>query len=99
MSPQFHVTPTGDLLEDNQSIGLVQGLQFTPISSTGEAPRAITQDMREALDQEYDRRLQRIQEAVDDAFVLSREGIIRWLGEPLARLMPGAHPRQPELQL
>ena len=44
---------------------------------------------RDALRLELETRAARFHHAVDSAIVLSNEGVIRWLGDPIARLSPG----------
>jgi ATP-dependent RNA helicase SUPV3L1/SUV3 len=44
---------------------------------------------RGALGLELDTRAARFHHAVDSAIVLSNDGVIRWLGDPVARLSPG----------
>jgi ATP-dependent RNA helicase SUPV3L1/SUV3 len=44
---------------------------------------------RDALRVELGSRAERFHQAVDAAIVLSNDGIIRWLGDPVARLTPG----------
>jgi ATP-dependent RNA helicase SUPV3L1/SUV3 len=45
---------------------------------------------RGALRLELETRAARFHHAVDSAIVLSNDGVIRWLGDPVARLSPGA---------
>jgi ATP-dependent RNA helicase SUPV3L1/SUV3 len=44
---------------------------------------------RDALQLELETRAARFHQAVDSAIVLSNDGVIRWLGDPVARLVPG----------
>jgi ATP-dependent RNA helicase SUPV3L1/SUV3 len=44
---------------------------------------------RDALRLELETRAARLHHAVDSAIVLSNDGVIRWLGDPVARLSPG----------
>jgi ATP-dependent RNA helicase SUPV3L1/SUV3 len=45
---------------------------------------------REALTLELEARVARFHQAVDSSIVLASDGVVRWLGDPLARLAPGA---------
>ncbi len=45
---------------------------------------------RDALGLELETRAARFHHAVDSAIVLSNDGVIRWLGDPIARLSPGS---------
>jgi len=41
----------------------------------------------------------RVSEAVDEAFILTNDGIIRWLGEPIGKIAAGAHVLQPRVTI
>jgi ATP-dependent RNA helicase SUPV3L1/SUV3 len=57
-------------------------------ASTGEV-------WREAVRVELETRAVRFHQAVDAAIVLSNDGIIRWLGDPVAKLAPGPNALTP----
>src|SRR5580693_7584335 len=44
---------------------------------------------RDALKLELEARAARLHQAVDAAIVLSNDGVIRWLGDPVAKLLLG----------
>ncbi|HXE24527.1 MAG TPA: helicase, partial [Roseiarcus sp.] len=50
---------------------------------------------RDALRLEFEARAARFHQAVDSAIVLSNDGVIRWLGDPVARLSAGADALNP----
>jgi ATP-dependent RNA helicase SUPV3L1/SUV3 len=68
---------------------VVQGFQVVSAEDHG---GAVTDDQgwRDALRLELEARAARLHQAVDAAIVLSNDGIIRWLGDPVARLSPGS---------
>ena len=68
----------------------VQGFQVVGVEGHGAPPAAGDQAWRDALKLELEARAARLHQAVDAAIVLSNDGIIRWLGDPVARLSPGA---------
>ena len=57
--------------------------------------RAGDEAWREALKLELEARADRLHQAVDAAIVLSNDGIIRWLGDPVAKLSPGPNVLNP----
>ena len=67
----------------------VQGFQVVGAEDHGAAQISGDQAWREALRLELEARAARFHQAVDSAIVLSNDGIIRWLGDPVARLSLG----------
>src|SRR5690242_3715608 len=63
----------------------VQGFQLVGAEDRGAADQA----WRDALRLELEARAARFHQAVDSAIVLSNDGVIRWLGDPVGRLSPG----------
>ena len=56
-------------------------------------------DRLKALAGELEARASRVVLAGDDAFVLSHDGLVRWIGEPVARLAAGEKVLEPRLRL
>ncbi len=56
--------------------------------AVGAVDRAASGDdrWRDALRTELEARAARFHQAIDGAFVLSNDGVVRWLGDPVARL-------------
>jgi ATP-dependent RNA helicase SUPV3L1/SUV3 len=73
---------------------VVQGFQVVDAEDHRSA-RAGDEAWREALKLELEARAERLRQAVDAAIVLSNDGIIRWLGDPVAKLSPGANALNP----
>ena len=67
---------------------LVQGFQVVGAEDQGGAATD-DQAWRDALRLELEARAARLHQAVDAAIVLSNDGIIRWLGDPVAKLSLG----------
>ena len=66
----------------------LQGLQVVGAHpGAGEDPASVA--WREALKLELETRAARFHQAVDASIVLSDDGVIRWLGDPVARLAAG----------
>jgi ATP-dependent RNA helicase SUPV3L1/SUV3 len=68
----------------------VQGFQVVDAERRNAPQAAGDEAWRDALRLELEARAARLHQAVDAAIVLSNDGIIRWLGDPVARLAPGA---------
>jgi ATP-dependent RNA helicase SUPV3L1/SUV3 len=73
---------------------VVQGFQVVDAEDHRSA-RAGDEAWREALKLELQTRAERLRQAVDAAIVLSNDGIIRWLGDPVAKLSPGSNALNP----
>jgi ATP-dependent RNA helicase SUPV3L1/SUV3 len=84
------VTSAGDLTVEGQTVGRLQGFRFTPDSeATSEAAKVASQAIAGAIAREGDIRAARLSEAVDPSLVLAHDGAIRWLGDPIAKLVAG----------
>ena len=80
----------GDVLVEGQNVGRLNGFCFTADPhAEGEAAKTLNAAAQKALASEIESRATRVHEAVDSAFLLSNDGIIRWLGEPVGRLFAG----------
>jgi ATP-dependent RNA helicase SUPV3L1/SUV3 len=73
----------------------VQGFQVVGAEDHGAARAGDDQAWRDALRLELEARATRFHQAVDAAIVLSNDGIIRWLGDPVARLSVGSDALNP----
>ena len=78
---------------------LIRGLQV--FASAGESPAEGADEAarQEALVQALAARAQRLAEAVDDSLTLANDGAIRWLGDPIGKLIAGAQPLEPRIAL
>ncbi|QAY94366.1 helicase [Methylovirgula ligni] len=95
---EAEITPGGDVLVEAQHVGHLSGFRFTADpQADGEAAKALNAAAQKALASEIEGRARRVHEAVDEAFVLANDGIIRWLGEAVAKIVPGEHILQPRI--
>lgn len=97
---EAEVTATGDVLVEGQHVGMLQGFRFTADPKAGgPEAKALNMAALKALASEIEARAARVVLAGDDAFVLSHDGLIRWIGEPVARLTAGEKALEPRLRL
>lgn len=97
---EAEVTATGDVLVEGQHVGMLQGFRFTADPKAGgPEAKALNMAALKALASEIEARAARVVLAADDAFVLSHDGLVRWVGEPVARLMAGEKALEPRLRL
>jgi ATP-dependent RNA helicase SUPV3L1/SUV3 len=78
--------------QPQHDFSVVQGFQVVGAEGSG---RAGDEAWRDALRLELEARAARLHQAVDAAIVLSNDGIIRWLGDPVARLSLGPNVLNP----
>lgn len=97
---EAEITAAGDVLVEGQHIGQLHGFRFTPDpQAAGEAARTLNAAAQKALASEIEGRAQRIHEAVDEAFVLANDGVIRWLGEAVGKIAAGDHVLSPRVRV
>ncbi len=87
---EAEITPTGDVLVEAHHVGRLQGFQFVPDSDNGATEgKALRAAALKALQSEFEQRATRVSNAVDEAFVLSNDGSLRFTGEVIAKLVAG----------
>ncbi|MCO5089432.1 helicase-related protein [Bosea sp. (in: a-proteobacteria)] len=97
---EAEVTATGDVLVEGQHVGMLQGFRFTADPKAGGPEvKALNLAAMKALGSEIEARAARVVLAGDDAFVLAHDGLLRWTGEPVARLTAGEKALEPRLRL
>ncbi|MGH2340722.1 helicase-related protein [Segnochrobactraceae bacterium EtOH-i3] len=94
------ITPSGDVVVEGQPVGRLMGFRFVAEStSEGAEGKAIRAAAAQALGRAIEARADRLADAPDEAFVLAADGSLRWLGDPVARLLPGETELKPGLAL
>jgi ATP-dependent RNA helicase SUPV3L1/SUV3 len=87
---EAEINGNGDVVVEGQHVGHLSGFRFSlDPQAAGEAAKALSAAAQKALAGEIESRAARVHEAVDEAFVLANDGIIRWLGEPIGKIVPG----------
>jgi len=90
----------GEVVVEGHAIGRLDGFMFTPDASTaGSEAKALAGAAQKALAGEINARATRLAHAADGQFVLAADGIIRWLGQPVARLVAGEEALKPRLRI
>jgi ATP-dependent RNA helicase SUPV3L1/SUV3 len=94
------VTATGDVLVEGQHVGQLLGFRFAPdpgaVGTDGKALRAAAQ---KSLAGEIDRRAERLAAAPNPEIILSTDGVLRWRGDAVARVVEGADTLKPRVLL
>jgi len=97
---ETEVSKTGEVMVEGHVIGRLQGFEFAPdASGAGQDAKALRAAAQKALSGEIEARAAKLAAAPDDQFVLSNDGTIRWIGEPVARLTPGENVLDPRFRV
>ncbi|WP_026942438.1 helicase-related protein [Hellea balneolensis] len=94
------VKDNGDVLVDDQIIGHLEGLKFTPAQSHSELEaKALNSAAEKAVAPEVDRRLTSLCGGVHSIFTLSDRGEILWGGKIVGKVGSGGTPMNPDAEL
>jgi len=79
---------TGEVVVEGHTIGRLDGFMFAPeAAEAGSDAKALQAAALKALAGEIDARAERLAAAPDDQFVLASDGVLRWTGDAVGRLM------------
>lgn len=97
---ETEISKTGDVTVEGHVIGHLHGFQFqAEPTAGGEEAKALRAAAQQALAGEIEARATRLAQAVDEAFVLTNDGTIRWTGEAVAKLIPGDEVLKPRFKI
>ncbi|MEP3672479.1 MAG: helicase-related protein [Hyphomicrobiales bacterium] len=85
---EAEVTHDGDVIVEGENIGTLEGLRFSADTNgtSGSEAKTVRAAAQKALASEIEKRSQRIDKAPNEAFLISSDGSIRWLGAVIARI-------------
>src|SRR5215475_9215363 len=94
------ISKSGEVAVEGHAIGRLDGFIFTPAASAaGSEAKALASAAQKALAGEIDSRATRVAQAADGQFVLATEGTIRWLGQPVGKLVAGEEALKPRVRI
>jgi ATP-dependent RNA helicase SUPV3L1/SUV3 len=94
------ISKSGEVVVEGHAIGRLDGFMFTAAASAaGSEAKALAGAAQKALAGEIDTRATRLAQAADGQFVLATDGIIRWLGQPVGRLVAGEEALKPRVRI
>jgi ATP-dependent RNA helicase SUPV3L1/SUV3 len=97
---ETEVTKTGEVVVEGHVIGRLDGFRFAPDATAASADsKALAAAAQRALAGEIEARANRLSHAPDSQFVLASNGLIRWMGEPVAKLLPGENIVRPRVRV
>jgi ATP-dependent RNA helicase SUPV3L1/SUV3 len=97
---ETEINQSGEVVVEGHVIGRLQGFEFSADASGGGSDaKALRAAAQKALAGEIEKRADAIDQAGDDKIVLASDGLLRWNGEPVARLAAGDVALKPRAQL
>ena len=91
---------TGEVVVEGHAIGRLDGFTFTPeASAAGSEAKALAGAAQKVLASEIDARAGRLARAGDEQLVLATDGIIRWQGQPVGRLVAAEETLKPRVRI
>src|SRR5882757_3003461 len=97
---ETEITNTGEVVVEGHPIGQLLGFQFAAdAASAGPEAKALRAAAQKALAGEIDARAAKLGHAPDEQLVLASDGMLRWQGEPVARLAAGDEVLRPRVRI
>ncbi|WP_087001828.1 helicase-related protein [Rhizobium sullae] len=97
---EAEISVNGDVFVEGHHVGQLSGFRFTPLSGAdGPDGKAIQTASQKALALEFEARAARLHAAGNSDLAISADGLIRWLGDPVARLAGSEHIMRPRVIL
>jgi len=97
---EAEVTSDGSVLVEGQHVGRLSAFRFTPDVGGDDAnAKALRAAAQKALAGELEARAEKLSVAPDGDIVLSADGTLRWLGEPVGTLAAGDRVMTPQVRL
>lgn len=94
------VKPDGSVIVEGHHVGHLEGFRFIPDDAeAGAAVKAVNAAAIKALRFETDHLIQHLENAPHEAIQLVDDGIILWLGIPIARIVKGGDILRPDISV
>ena len=93
---EAEISPSGTVVVEGHHVGELQGFRFTADqSAAGEDGKAIRAAAQKALAAEFETRAERFSASANGDIALGSDGVLRWIGAPIATLTSGEDPLRP----
>jgi ATP-dependent RNA helicase SUPV3L1/SUV3 len=97
---EAEISVNGDVFVEGHHVGQLAGFRFTLAAVTdGLDARAVQGAAQKALALEFEARAARLHAAGNADLALASDGLVRWVGEPVARLAASDHVMRPRVIL
>jgi ATP-dependent RNA helicase SUPV3L1/SUV3 len=94
------ISKTGEVMVEGHPLGRLDGFMFTPdASAAGSEAKTLARAAQKALAGEINARAGRVSQATDQQFLLASDGLIRWQGQPVGRLVAAEEVLKPRVQI
>jgi ATP-dependent RNA helicase SUPV3L1/SUV3 len=97
---ETEITKTGEVVVEGHTIGRLDGFRFAPDTTAGTSDaKALSAAAQKALAGEIEARANKLAHAPDAQFVLTSDATIRWIGEPVAKVVAGDVVLRPRVRI
>ncbi len=97
---EAEISVNGDVFVEGHHVGQLAGFRFTLANAAeGQEAKAMLSAAQKALALEFEARAARLHAAGNGDLALTSEGVVRWLGDPVARLTSTDHILHPRVIL
>ncbi|MBO0904507.1 helicase-related protein [Jiella sonneratiae] len=97
---EAEIASDGTVSVEGHAVGELQGFRFSPdTKADGPDGRALRTAAQKALAGEFEKRAERFANAPNGDLALGSDGLVRWLGAPVAMLTAGEDPLKPRIVL
>ncbi|MCO6188067.1 helicase-related protein [Rhizobium sp. L1K21] len=97
---EAEISVNGDVFVEGHHVGQLAGFRFTLANATESAEgKAMAAAAQKALALEFEARAARIHAAGNGDLALGSDGVVRWVGDPVARITSGDHILRPRVVL
>jgi ATP-dependent RNA helicase SUPV3L1/SUV3 len=97
---ETEITKTGEVVVEGHAIGRLDGFRFAPDTTSGSSDaKALSAAAQKALAGEIEARANKLAHAPDSQFVLTADATIRWIGEPVAKILAGDIVLRPRVRI
>jgi ATP-dependent RNA helicase SUPV3L1/SUV3 len=94
------IRKTGEVVVEGHIIGRLDGFTFTPeASAAGTEAKTLAGAAQKVLAVEIDARASRLGQAADEQFVLATDGVIRWQGQPVGKIIAAEEVLKPRVRI
>ncbi len=91
---------SGEVTVEGHVLGRLDGFMFAPAASTDASEaKALNAAAQKALAGEIEARATKLSQAANDQIVLANDGALRWIGDVVAKLVPGDDTLRPRLRI
>ncbi|MHB0950720.1 MAG: helicase-related protein [Allorhizobium sp.] len=97
---EAEISVNGDVFVEGHHTGQLAGFRFTPLAGMeGSDAKAVHAAALKALALEFEARAARLHASGNSDLAISSDGLVRWLGDPVARLAESDHILHPRVIL